>query len=161
MDAPAKSGLTSSFTDHLPLSSQSKAEGLIPPDQQQVLFMPRIDNHEPENFYVDIPDVPATGTSEGSYKNVATFHTREEAIKFARTAFDADEEGRIALISGGSLPEKSFRVAWEIDIDATSPREAAEKALRIQRDPDSHATIFSVAEKRTIVQIDLLPESDG
>lgn len=32
-----------------------------------------------------------------------------------------------------------------IDIDADSPREAAEIALEIQRDPESTATVFHVA----------------
>jgi hypothetical protein len=37
-----------------------------------------------------------------------------------------------------------YRVKWEIDTEADSPIEAAEKALRIQRDPDSIATVFQV-----------------
>lgn len=114
---------------------------------------------EQENFYVDIPDVPATDTSEGSCKNVATFHSYAEAVAFATFAFGADEEGRVALISGASVPNKSYRVTWEIDIDAASPREAAEKALHIQRDVDSTATVFTVAEKRHLLQIDVRPES--
>jgi len=114
---------------------------------------------EQDNFYVDIPDVPTTDTSEGSYKNVATFHSYAEAVEFAATAFGADEEGRVELVSGGSVPDKSFRVTWEIDIDAASPREAAEKALHIQRDPNSIATVFAVAEKRHLQQIDVRPES--
>ncbi len=121
--------------------------------------MPHIEEQEQENYYVDIPDVPATETSEGCYKNIAAFRSRAEAVEFAMTAFGADEEGRAALVSGGDLPEKSFRVTWEIDIDATSPREAAEMALRIQRDVDSIATVFSVTEKRSIVEIDVRPES--
>ena len=114
---------------------------------------------EQDNFYVDIPDVPTTDTSEGSYKNVAIFHSYAEAVEFAATAFSADEEGRVELVSGGSVPDKSFRVTWEIDIDASSPREAAEKALHIQRDVDSTATVFTVAEKRHLQQIDVRPES--
>lgn len=38
----------------------------------------------------------------------------------------------------------THRVIWEIDIDADSPREAAEKALEIQRDVNSTATHFTV-----------------
>ena len=37
-----------------------------------------------------------------------------------------------------------YHVVWEIDICATSYRQAAKKALEIQRDPDSTATIFDV-----------------
>lgn len=113
---------------------------------------------EPENYYVDIPDVPTTDASEGSFKNVATFHSYAEAVEFAATAFGADEEGRVDLISGGSFLDKSYRVTWEIDTDAASPREAAEKAQHIQRDPDSTATVFTVAEKRLLHQIDVRPE---
>jgi hypothetical protein len=38
----------------------------------------------------------------------------------------------------------TYRVVWEIDIEAESHREAAEEALAIQRDPQSIATVFSV-----------------
>jgi hypothetical protein len=38
----------------------------------------------------------------------------------------------------------THRVIWEIDIDVDSPREAAEKALEIQRDVNSTATCFTV-----------------
>jgi hypothetical protein len=39
---------------------------------------------------------------------------------------------------------KMYKVTWEIDLPAESPREAAEKALAIQRNPESIATIFEV-----------------
>ena len=41
---------------------------------------------------------------------------------------------------------KTYRVTWAIDIDAASPREAAQLAWDIQRDPDSIATSFEVTE---------------
>jgi len=37
-----------------------------------------------------------------------------------------------------------YKVTWEIDIEATSPLEAARKALRIHRDPTSIATVFVI-----------------
>lgn len=37
-----------------------------------------------------------------------------------------------------------FRVFWEIDIYTDTSREAAEKALKIQKDPESTAKIFTV-----------------
>lgn len=47
-----------------------------------------------------------------------------------------------------------YRVCWEIDIWAASPREAAEEAKRIQQDAFSSATVFDVinaaGEKRTV-----------
>lgn len=40
-----------------------------------------------------------------------------------------------------------YKVAWSIDIMADSSREAAEKALEIQRDKESMATVFDVSEE--------------
>lgn len=63
---------------------------------------------------------------------------------------------------------RQYRVLWEIDIEASSPREAAEKALAIHRKPDSIATVFDVREAkqedgRTVYgnacTIDLTPEA--
>lgn len=57
--------------------------------------------------------------------------------------------------------ERSYRVVWEIDIDACSPKEAAEKALAIQRNPESIATVFDITDPggRT-TRIDLLEKED-
>lgn len=38
----------------------------------------------------------------------------------------------------------NFLVTWSIDIGASSYLEAAQLALKIQRDPESIATVFSV-----------------
>lgn len=40
-----------------------------------------------------------------------------------------------------------YRVIWEIDIEADNLKEAVREALRIQRDPESTATIFKVTDK--------------
>ena len=37
-----------------------------------------------------------------------------------------------------------MRVVWTVDVEAATPREAAQKALEMQRDPDSLATVFDV-----------------
>jgi len=37
-----------------------------------------------------------------------------------------------------------YRVEWFIDIEAEGPKEAAQEALNIQRDPNSIATSFEV-----------------
>ena len=37
-----------------------------------------------------------------------------------------------------------MRVTWEIDVDADTPREAAQRALEIMQDPESIATVFEV-----------------
>ena len=52
-------------------------------------------------------------------------------------------------------------MTWQIDLEADSPREAAEKALEIQRNPDSIATVFDVVDgtgKKTRVDLDAEPE---
>ena len=55
---------------------------------------------------------------------------------------------------------QTFHLVWEIDIDANSPREAAEKALAIQKCPDSIATVFQVIDERgESVRVDLLEDS--
>lgn len=52
-----------------------------------------------------------------------------------------------------------YRVRWEVDVDAESPKAAAREALRIQRDADSQATVFKVfLAKGTWVEVDLLDE---
>ena len=48
------------------------------------------------------------------------------------------------------------RVKWEIDVDAGSAKEAARKALAIQRDKQSTATVFDVARQGgKTVRVDL------
>lgn len=37
-----------------------------------------------------------------------------------------------------------YQVTWTIEVDARSHRSAAREALRIQRDPESIATVFEV-----------------
>lgn len=39
---------------------------------------------------------------------------------------------------------REYCVTWTIDLDASSPEEAARLALEIQRDPTSIATVFDV-----------------
>ena len=57
---------------------------------------------------------------------------------------------------------KTYRVTWEIDIDANSPYEAASRALEIQRDPGSTATVFDVTDRDTgkETQWDVAPEGE-
>ena len=40
-----------------------------------------------------------------------------------------------------------YRVAWEIDLEAATPREAAEAAREIQLDLDSTANVFDVRDR--------------
>lgn len=50
-----------------------------------------------------------------------------------------------------------YFLTWTIDIEASSPEQAARKALDIQRDPNSSATVFDVVEHNTkkVITIDL------
>ena len=60
-----------------------------------------------------------------------------------------------------------YRVRWEIEVEAETPLQAAQKARHYQTKPDSTATVFAVAEIRPYairrhgdpVTIDLSPDS--
>lgn len=56
----------------------------------------------------------------------------------------------IAADCGISQPMKTYRVRWEIDIEAETPEEAALRALIVQRNRDEAnvATVFDVTESR-------------
>lgn len=41
----------------------------------------------------------------------------------------------------------SYRITWEIDVEADSPYEAAKEAKKIQQDPESTANVFVVEEE--------------
>lgn len=41
----------------------------------------------------------------------------------------------------------TYRVTWDIDIDGTTPLEAARMAQTIMRDADSTATVFTVTDE--------------
>lgn len=45
------------------------------------------------------------------------------------------------------MPNQTYHVLWEIDLDADSPREAAELALSIMLDSESTATTFDVTDE--------------
>lgn len=47
-----------------------------------------------------------------------------------------------------------YTVSWVIQLDADSPRDAAEQALAIQRDPESIATVFTVDGKKIDLEKD-------
>lgn len=50
---------------------------------------------------------------------------------------------------------KSYLVKWEIDIEASSPEEAANLALEIQRDKTSEALAFTVKEQASGEETDV------
>lgn len=41
----------------------------------------------------------------------------------------------------------NYHVNWEIELDAESPVDAARKALAVQRDPQSLASVFVVTDE--------------
>jgi hypothetical protein len=57
----------------------------------------------------------------------------------------------------------TYTVEWTIEVEADSPREAAQRALDIQRDPLSNTTFFSThnwdTDEETDVDLDT-PEAD-
>ena len=63
---------------------------------------------------------------------------------------------------------KLYRVRWEIEVEAATPHEAAERARYYQTKPGRTATVFEVAQvhpyairrARDPVAIDLTPETD-
>jgi len=57
-----------------------------------------------------------------------------------------------------------YLVTWEINVDARTPREAAEKAQAMQRDPDTTATVFLVIGPKLSdqqVTVDLSEDDEG
>lgn len=40
----------------------------------------------------------------------------------------------------------TYNVIWEIDVEADDPKEAAQRARDIQRDPESRAGVFKVRQ---------------
>ncbi len=57
----------------------------------------------------------------------------------------------------------NYTVSWEIDVEAENPEQAARKALRIQRDRFSTATVFGVqaedSSKSVTIDIDRLDDA--
>ena len=54
-----------------------------------------------------------------------------------------------------------YSIIWSIDIEAETPRDAAEEALKIHRDPESTATCFEVMDDEgTVINIDLLKDPE-
>ena len=55
----------------------------------------------------------------------------------------------------------TYTVTWTIELDAESAHAASVEALKVQRDPDSMATVFEVTDKNGEVEtIDLIDEAN-
>jgi hypothetical protein len=48
-----------------------------------------------------------------------------------------------------------YHVAWEAELEADSPQEAAEEAFRLMQDPGTSAMVFTVARGDRRWQVDL------
>nr|BEK71334.1 hypothetical protein KPHV_85610 [Kitasatospora purpeofusca] len=67
----------------------------------------------------------------------------------------------ITLIEIPAPPTRTYTVTWEMEIDATSPRSAAEKAWAAQRRRGSIANVFTVeAPDGTRVRVDLEEDAE-
>ena len=53
------------------------------------------------SVYVDIPQASCVSDADGSFKSIAEFETRQEAIAFCQEHFGADDQGRVQLVTGG------------------------------------------------------------
>jgi hypothetical protein len=58
------------------------------------------------------------------------------------------------------MAQTNYLVTWEIEMEAETPREAAQRALDIMRDPESIGTVFKVCDAKHEHVIDLLDEDD-
>jgi|GEM_PF-4375030 len=43
---------------------------------------------------------------------------------------------------------KEYRIVWEVVVYAANPRDAAQKAFEMHRDPESTATVFDVYRQK-------------
>lgn len=50
---------------------------------------------------------------------------------------------------------KNYRVSWDIEIEAATPKKAAIEARRIRLDPDSTAILFGVWDEKKVTNVDL------
>jgi len=60
-----------------------------------------------------------------------------------------EEEVKAEEIEEIERKKEGYLVKWAIEVEACTHREAAEEALKIQRDPDSMATVFFVENTET------------
>lgn len=104
-----------------------------------------------------------------------TDHTPAERLEYLRGQIHAEyisygeiaeleglaehiEPGDVELLEWAGVPEfaatSEYTVTWTITLDAASEQDAAEKALEIQRDPESLALTFVVGGE----EVDLYDE---
>ena len=64
-----------------------------------------------------------------------------------RRLFPKKDHNLVNIVKEQKVAMKKYKVIWEIDLWAENPEDAAKKALAVQRDPDSLATVFTVGNE--------------
>ena len=65
-------------------------------------------------------------------------------------------------MSNNDRTTQSYHVVWEIDVDATSPSDAAKQALALVQEPGTHAVVFDIfSEDGESTRVDLLEDEEG
>ena len=100
---------------------------------------------------------------EGKHSGGEPYHGRmpqeviDNTVQRLRQMYgDVQAEIRNEMTPMVSVPAGHYRVQWEIDIEAATPKEAAEQAFEIMKDPESIATVFDVFDstgKKTTVDM--------
>lgn len=144
------------------LSPSRWGEAYIMVDEEAVsLAMSKVFGHEcsPD----DDPNDPCT-TIEIATTNGGYFAVRDgglfapcgnpsnpadaiEGLVWIGRQWKALEEEKLPNLIPQVLPEREFRVRWEIDLYAETPEQAALKALGYQRNPTSSAVVFDVVDR--------------
>jgi hypothetical protein len=111
-------------------------------------------------WYVDIPTVNEDDEGKPTWENVYVAYSRYEAERFLWDKWGIRPSYTHTFIVPGEIDMRvmrSYHVHWGIYVDAHSPEEAAREALRIQRDRDSIATVFSVMreDENSEITVDL------
>lgn len=75
--------------------------------------------------------------SDVLYEGIPTCPTCECSMELFKTGEEHDFKKE---------PLTSYKVRWEIDVDARNQEDAARRALEIQRDPTSIALVFDVED---------------
>jgi len=101
------------------------------------------------------------------------YYQRRTPIEIYTAENEAEAKNRAATIWNIKPSERkkirvsvsetqSYRVKWDIDLDAKNARDAARQALKIHRDPASIATVFDVMDANgKHITIDTGPSEPG
>ncbi len=100
----------------------------------------------------------------GALSELLTWFDRNDPGKILRMPWTVLDNAQRALESAQAAGTKPlqwseadrYRVVWEIDLHAETPREAAKMAVEIQQKPDSIAHVFTVIDRKgEAVNVDL------